>query len=319
MRELPCRVCEGRLEPETPMTSLVIGASGQVGALLYAYARRQAPCIGTYYKHARPGLVPLDLRDHAAVHRLVREVRPDVCFLPAALIFMDYAEGHPDECRQTNVLGVANAALALAPTTGVLVLFSTNHVFGDGRRARREDEAPDPVSAYGRSKAEAERMVRALLPGRHLILRTSGVYGPDPQEKNFFYRVRRTLEHNEVVTVPADQHGQPTFGPDLARTALELAARGAAGTFHVVGPRYMTRGEWARLIAAGSGLPTHLIHDRPTLAPAGTAPRPLRVRLGRRKLLAFLGRDPIRSPRQGVRQMVRAVRQVKALSTAKAG
>ena len=107
----------------------------------------------------------------------------------------------------------------------------------------------------------------------------------------------------EVLTVPADQHGQPTYGPDLARTAWELVKRGARGTFHVVGPAYLSRLEWARLIAVQLGLPEGFIHGQSTAALGQRAPRPLRVRLDRNKLLTVLRRDPVRWPQVGVLQL----------------
>jgi dTDP-4-dehydrorhamnose reductase len=286
------------------MTSLVIGASGQVGALLNEFATREGDCIGTYCNQFRPGLTRLELRDHTAVARLVQNLRPDVCFLPPAPSFRDDAEDHPNECGTINVPGVTNLALVMAQGTGTLVLFSTGHVFGDDLRPRREDERTEPSNIAARSHAEGERTVRAVLPDQHLILRTSWVYGPDPQRKNFVHRVLETLTNQEVLTVPAGQHGQPTYGPDLARTALELVRRGAKGIYHVVGPQYLSRLAWAREIAEGLDLPAHRIQEQPASALRLWAPRPFRVRLDRQKLLLLLGRDPIRPPREGILGLV---------------
>jgi dTDP-4-dehydrorhamnose reductase len=299
------------------MTSIVIGASGQVGALLYQYSAKKGTCIGTYCNDSQAGLHQLDLRDHARVRRLVQELRPDVCYVPGGMTFVDYAENHSQECREINVLGTTNLAEILAPLECLLVLFSTDHVFGDSSPvadasgpahpgssgARREDDPIGPLSVYARSKAEAEELIRGILPQRHLILRTSWVYGPDPQEKNFVYRVVRTLSQGEPLHVPADQFGQPTFGPDLARTAMRLVDRGATGTFHVIGPDYLSRLAWAKSIAETLELRIDLIAGRPTAAFPSIAPRPLHVRLSRQKLLSELGLEPFRSPRQGLEEM----------------
>jgi dTDP-4-dehydrorhamnose reductase len=303
------------------MTGLVIGASGQVGALLYQYWADKGTCVGTYCHHGQPGLCRLDLRDHAEVRKILQELRPEVCYVPGGLTFVDYAENHPEECRDINVLGVANLAEGLATLGSTLVLFSTDHVFGNppvadasgpahpgSPRPRREDEAVEPLSAYAKSKAHAEQLVRQILPEKHLILRTSWVFGPDPQQKNFVYRLLQTLKKGEPLLVPSDQHGQPTFGPDLARTALRLVTGGATGTFHVVGPEYLSRLSWAQMIAATLGLPANLIQGRPTAALPPQAKRPLHVRLARQKLLDQLGRDPIRSPRQGLEEMKRELK-----------
>jgi dTDP-4-dehydrorhamnose reductase len=282
-----------------------------------------------------PGMSRLDLRDGSAVKKLIHDIRPKVCYLPGALTFVDYAESHSEECRQTNVLGVSEVARAIAEVTGLLVFFSTEHVFAESTRPWKEDDPVFPQSVYAKSKAEAEQIVRETLPDHHLILRTSWVFGRDPQEKNFLWRVRRTLEKGEQLFVPSDQHGQPTYGPDLARTARLLVQRGARGTYHVVGPQYLSRLAWARLIAETLHLPSQLIQGHPTHFRMRTeecgvrseeavggnvlssiphsalpirqspvvAPRPLHIRLDRSKLLALLGHDPIRSPQAAIEDM----------------
>ncbi len=261
------------------MRTLVIGASGQVGALLCQLAGDEERCLGTYCYHPMPGLIRLDLRNLESLRQIIHDVRPDVCYLPGALTFVDYAEAHPQECHEINVLATSHLARALAEINGLLVFFSTA-----------------PQSIYARSKAAAEQIVRETLPDHHLVLRTSWVFGPDPQKKNFLWRVRRTLEKGELPVVPSDQHGQPTYGPDLARTARQLVELGARGTYHVVGPQYLSRLAWGRLIAETLDLPANLIQGQPTSQLDLAAPRPLHVSLDRTKLLSLLGYDPIRSP-----------------------
>jgi dTDP-4-dehydrorhamnose reductase len=275
-----------------------------VGALLHESAPDGEGCIGTYYHHPMPALVPLDLGDGPAVRKMILDLRPVVCYLPAALTFVDYAETHADQCRQANVAGVSEVARAIAEVDGLLVFFSTDHVFSDSVRPWKEDDPPSPQNIYARSKAEAEQIVRDVLPDRHLILRTSWVFGPDPQEKNFAFRVRGTLEKGERLVVPTDQHGQPTFGPDLGRTARQLVSLGARGTYHVVGPQYLSRLQWARLIATTLHLPVDLIEGVPSSSLELAAPRPLHSRLARSKLISFLGHDPIRPPQHGIAEMM---------------
>jgi dTDP-4-dehydrorhamnose reductase len=282
------------------MRSLVIGASGQVGAQLLALASGEESCTGTYCHHPLPGLVSLDLRDGLAVRKIIGAVRPEVCYVPGALTSVDYAETHAGECRQTNAGGVSHVARAMAEIGGVLVFFSTEHVFADSSKAWTEDDPPSPQSVYAKSKAEAEKIVQEILPNHHLILRTSWVFGPDPQKKNFLCRVHRTLKSKERLVVPSDQQGQPTYGPDLARTARELVRRGARGTYHVVGPQCLSRLEWAKTIAKALHLPAELIEGRPTTGLGFAAPRPLQIQLDRTKLLSFFGQDPIRPASAGV-------------------
>jgi dTDP-4-dehydrorhamnose reductase len=286
------------------MRCLIIGASGQVGGQLASRCRAEKlPWLGTAFRNVRFGLHWLDLREHAAVFELVRDFRPDVVFLPAAMTHVDGAEKWPDECRAINEIGTEAVARAVRDADATLVFFSTEHIFPEMAQPYHEDDPLAPVSVYARSKAEAERRIRELLPERHLILRTSWVYGPEEQGKNFVYRAVRTLRAGQPLVVPDDQCGQPTYSPDLARAALDLVRDGHRGTFHVVGPAHLSRLEFARLIATIFELDAGRIVGRPTADLAQAAPRPLRVCLSDEKVRAALGCPPIRRPADALRAM----------------
>jgi len=286
------------------MRCLIFGASGQVGGQLASRCRAEKfPWLGTALRHVRFGLHWLDLRDRSAVVELVRSFQPDAVFLPAAMTHVDGAEKRPDDCREINVCGTETVACAVKDTSATLVFFSTEHVFPEAPQPCHEDDPLAPMSVYAKTKVEAEQRVRAILPERHLILRTSWVYGPEEQGKNFVYRAVRTLRAGQPLFVPADQCGQPTYGPDLARTALDLVRGGHHGTFHVVGPAHLSRLEFARLIATIFELDPGRIVGKPTATLAQGAPRPLRVCLSDEKVRAAIGREPIRNPVDALRAM----------------
>ncbi|CAN5338022.1 dTDP-4-dehydrorhamnose reductase [soil metagenome] len=283
------------------MKSLVIGASGQVGALLYRGSQRAGHCIGTYLSQSAPDLVPLDLRDEAGIADLFRQYQPDVCYLPAAMTHVDRAELYPEECQAINEHGVDHVIEAARKAGSFLVYLSTDHVFGERDTPWRESEPTCPLSVYAASKVAAERAIREALPGRHLIARTSWVFGPDRQEKNFLYRLRRTLTAGERLGVPPGEWGQPTYGPDLARTIRHLVRRKAYGTIHIVGPQAMTRLNWALMLADEMGFSTEEVGLDWSVDNGSRAPRPQHLRLSRQKLLRYLFTDPIRDPRLGIR------------------
>src|SRR5262245_55243564 len=114
------------------MRCLIIGASGQVGGqLVSAAADRGLTFLGTADRRPHPDYVPLALRDGDAVSDLIDDLEPDVTFLPAAMTYVDYAEGNVEECMAVNVDGVRTVAEAVGRTNGRLVFFSTDHVFGE--------------------------------------------------------------------------------------------------------------------------------------------------------------------------------------------
>lgn len=111
--------------------------------------------------------------------------------------------------------------------------------------------------------------------GRCIIARTMGVYGPEPQRKNFVYQVRKALEAGKPFRVPDDQFGNATYAPDLARIVIALAAQNQSGIWNVAGPDpRLRRSDFARLIAESYNLPVALIQPVATLALGQPAPRP---------------------------------------------
>lgn len=286
------------------MKSLIIGASGQLGSQVSIACRSEGiSWIGTACNHPRAGLQILDLRDANAILTMVRQVRPDVVFLCGAFTNVDRAEDVPEECYSVNVDGTAAVATAVREHAGELVLISTEHVFPERERPHSEDEPVGPINVYSKSKVLAEKRVREILPGRHLILRTSWGYGPDEQGKNFVYRAVRTLSEGKPLIVPNDQWGQPTYCPDLARTALELWQIGQRGTLHVVGPLFINRYDYARLIARVFDLDASNIVGVPTDQLGQRAPRPRKVALSTERVESLLWRHPIRSPELALRRM----------------
>lgn len=284
------------------MRAVVVGGSGQVGAALArVLSARGHAVVATHHRVPQPGTRALDLLDAAAVGALIGEVAPDVVFCPAGLTHVDYCEDHPEEAFRANAEAPAAAARAAAARGARFVFFSTEYVFDGAAGPYAEDAPVRPLSAYGRSKAEGERAVLAADP-RALIIRTAGVYGPEPQGKNFVYQVLRRAAVGEPVRLPADQFSTPTYNADLAAAAVALVERGVAGVVHVAGPTVLDRHAFARLVCEVFGLPADGLVPVPTAALGQRAPRPLRAGLQIDRCRRLLGLAPL-EPAAGLRAM----------------
>ncbi len=258
------------------MRAVVIGGSGQIGSwLLRLLSERGHNGIGTYCTVAYPGLTPLDAADKEAASRWIAEHRPDVVFYPAGFTWVDGCERDPEKARDANVEQPLNVAQAAKAVGSRFVYFSTDYVFDGSNGPNTEDDPPCPPNVYGLAKREAEVALTEELGDGVLILRTSWVYGPERQGKNFAYQVCRRLVGGQDVTVPSDQCSNPSYGPDVARTALDLVERGTSGLLHVVGPEVIDRVAFAKAVAEGFGLGTDRISGKPTAELSQGAPRPL--------------------------------------------
>ena len=221
------------------MKVLLIGRNGQVGWEL----ARLLPTLGELVSTGRE---ELDLADDDAIRRVVPEAKPQLIVNAAAYTAVDKAESEPELAMRIN--GTAPGVLAEeAKRLGALLVhYSTDYVFdGTKSTAYVEDDAPNPLSVYGRSKLAGERAIRTS-GCRHLILRTSWVYGP--RGKNFFLTIAGRARAGEPLRVVADQRGVPTTSRFLAEKTLALLAKDASGLLHLVPAGETTWYDFAREI-----------------------------------------------------------------------
>ena len=165
---------------------------------------------------------------------------------PAGLTHVDRCEEHPDEAFAINRDGALAAARAARDAGAGFVFYSTEYVFDGVDGPYAEDDPANPLSAYGRSKWEGERAVLAEVP-RALAIRTTVVYGPERQAKNFVYQLIRHCRRGQPMRVASDQVSSPTYNVDLAQATVELCERDARGVYHLAGDGILDRYAFARL------------------------------------------------------------------------
>lgn len=208
---------------------LVTGCNGQLGrAIRKEYAGEAVEFINTDVV-AVEGVVSLDITDVDAVLRLVRETKPDVIINCAAHTNVDKCEEQWDLAYQINALGARNLSIGAREVDAKMIHVSTDYVFeGNGTRPYTEFDAPNPVSAYGKTKLEGEKFVKEFAP-KHFILRTAWLYGDG---KNFVKTMLALSENHDEVNVVCDQVGSPTSAEELAKMIHHLEPTENYGVFH---------------------------------------------------------------------------------------
>ena len=285
-----------------PSTVLLIGAGGLVGRHLRR-ALADMPTIPTFHGGGSGAGLQLDITDHEAVRRTIREAKPDVILLAAADPYVERCEREPDATRRVNVDAPRAIATESKAAGALLVVFSSEYVF-DGTAGRYdENDERRPINEYGRQKVELEDL--ALATGNALVCRTSGVFGADPQRKNFVWQLVDRLRAGQTFDVPSDQLITPTYAPALADAVVRLVRLGHRGIFHLAGPRILGRMDFAQLVADAYALPAELLRPRVTKELGLAAPRPLRCGLEVDKLRRTLGTD-LTAPDVGLRDMMLA-------------
>jgi len=207
------------------MSLLLTGAAGMLAAAM----RRTVPAGIRLEVLTRR---ELDVGDAAAVAAVIARLKPEWVINCAAYTAVDQAETEPELAYRVNAAGPLHLATAVRHAGGRLLHFSSDYAF-DGARDTpyREDDAPRPLNVYGRSKLAGEHAVRDLLPGRHLIVRSQWLFGPEGE--NFIATILRLALQHKPLRVVNDQFGRPSYTTDVARAVWQLLERDARGTVHV--------------------------------------------------------------------------------------
>jgi dTDP-4-dehydrorhamnose reductase len=233
------------------MRILVTGVTGQVGGALVVRLRPQATILAA-------DRAVLDLSSPGTIPAVLDRLAPEVIVNAGAYTAVDQAESEPDLAAAINAHAPGAMARWAAPRGVPLIHLSTDFVFsGAGTRPWREDDVPQPLSAYGRTKLEGENAIRAA-GGTFLILRTQWVYAA--RGRNFVRSIVSLARGRQELRVVADQIGAPTSAGLLAEAIAGVAGdveaarqrcAEARGLVHFAAAGAASRHEIACMIVAG--------------------------------------------------------------------
>jgi dTDP-4-dehydrorhamnose reductase len=244
------------------MRILITGANGQLGTELRRVLTTET-------------LIPVDLPEfdlcNADLEDRVIAAKPEVVIHAAAYTDVDGAELDPDQALAINADGTERVAKGAAQAHARLIYVSTDFVF-DGLKGAPylENDPPNPLNVYGRSKLEGERRALAYCPNT-LVVRTAWLYGA--QGKNFVKTIMRLATEQRELRVVADQRGCPTNAEDLARALAKMLTLDMHGIVHATGAGDCTWHELARAIVSAMGRQTP-VHPITTAEAGRRAVRP---------------------------------------------
>jgi dTDP-4-dehydrorhamnose reductase len=248
---------------------LIVGAGGMLGTDLAGALRGRDVTALTRAQ--------LDVTNLDAVRTAVHG--HDIVLNAAAFTRVDDAETQEDAAYRVNAVGAANLATASADEGALLVQYSTDYVFdGTGTSPYAEGAPINPVTAYGRTKAEGERFALQNNP-KTIILRTAWLYGE--HGPNFAATMLRLAENHETVSVVTDQIGQPTWTADVAALTLAtLDAGQTSGILHTTNAGEASWFDFARAVFEANGLDPERVQPTDSTTFVRPAPRPAYSVLG---------------------------------------
>lgn len=276
-----------------PLRVLLTGGTGQAGT---EFRRRAA-----HLDVLAPARTEFDLARPESLHTWLRAHRPQLIVNAGAYTAVDRAEDEPDLAFRVNAEAVQAMAVFAEEADVPLLHLSTDYVF-DGTKASPyvESDAPDPASAYGRSKAAGETAARSAR--RHAVLRLGWMFSA--HGTNFVRTMLRLGRERSHLRVVDDQIGGPTWAGHVAEALIrwiDAFADGRSppsGTWHVVGAPHTSWHAFACEVLAQAHR-RGLIGAMPKIEPIPTreypmrAVRPANSRLDGARTRQVLGLEPV--------------------------
>ncbi|HRD55490.1 MAG TPA: dTDP-4-dehydrorhamnose reductase, partial [Parachlamydiaceae bacterium] len=195
---------------------LITGSLGQVG---YELKRT----LSTAGKVVAIDKEEMDFTNESSIRSFIRKMRPDIIVNPGAYTAVDLAEDEMDLCMLINRDAPRVMAEEAKALNALLVHYSTDYVF-DGKNAHgyKEVDLPNPLNVYGVSKLAGEQAI-CQVGGKHLILRTSWVYGT--RGKNFLLTMLKLAQDKDKISIVSDQLGAPTWSRQIAEATAKILAK----------------------------------------------------------------------------------------------
>lgn len=203
----------------------------------------------------------LDITSSSDVDKVIGKYVPDIILNCAAYTNVDACETERELAWNVNVEGPKNLASGVTKYGGLLIHISSDYVF-DGRKKPPEpyveDDEPNPLSYYGRTKLESEVAVMQTT-GQYIILRTAWLYGI--HGRNFLKTILKIALRNpdKKVKVVNDQFGSPTWSFRLALQIAKLIEKNGRGTYHATAEGHCTWYELASHLLGEMGIKHSLI------------------------------------------------------------
>ncbi len=209
-------------------TALIAGGrTGLLGQALVHVMQKKGLNVLT------PGRDELNFFDPRQLEDTIRKNNIELVANAVAYTSVDQAEEEQEEAFRLNRDLPGILGQVCRENNVCLLHYSTDYAF-DGKKNTpySTDDAPRPLSVYGKSKLAGEELLMQAHWDRMLIIRSAWLFGPF--KTNFVHKMIQMAESGRPLNVIHDQVGSPTCTLDLAKYSLELVNKQTSGLFHVV-------------------------------------------------------------------------------------
>lgn len=236
---------------------------------------------------------PLDILDSNQCDKVFSKFKPDYVIHAAAMTHVDKCEEDPDTCNSVNVDGTNNILKTCEKYGSHLIFISTDFIFDGKNGSYSENSKPNPISIYGMSKWNAEKLIRTSTIDWSIV-RTSLVMGyfEDLMTSNIILWAREKLSKGQEISIVNDQIRTPTWSMDLAEGCFLLIENRALGIYNISGSEKFRISELIMRVADHGNYNSNLIKEVKTVELGQIASRPLISDLDISKARRNIGFNP---------------------------
>ena len=243
------------------MKFLVTGSTGLVGRQVVKDLTEKNHLVYSCYYNQKPqhgNPIHLDLTVLSNITTSVEQVKPDVIIHLAAMTDVDGCEAEKDLAFLINSQATEKLAKQAALQNAFFVYVSTDYVFDGTKEFWNENDRPNPLGNYGKSKLGGEKAIENLASS-WCIARISTPFGFHPKKKSFPLWVADNLKSKKEINVLVDQFTSPTYVPNLSKILIEISEKQLLGVYHVSGASRISRYELAELVSEKLNLDKKLL------------------------------------------------------------
>jgi dTDP-4-dehydrorhamnose reductase len=256
---------------------LIIGGASLVGSTIIDYATDDYEIFttenNTPITNPKVSSIKVNLLDEKKqILDYIEKIKPSAVIHTVAFPNVDFCESNHELTDLLHVKITKDISEICSSVNSKLIYFSTDAVFsGNNSIPYNELDTPNPLSYYGKTKLEAEKII--LQNTNNIILRTTVIYGWHIRSR-FTNWVLDTLKNKKPVTAFVDQYNTPTLVDDLAKSVFSIIEKDLSGLFHASGKSCLNRFEFAQKLAISFGLDKNLVIPTKSSDILQIAPRP---------------------------------------------
>ncbi|MCB0729585.1 MAG: dTDP-4-dehydrorhamnose reductase [Ignavibacteriae bacterium] len=261
---------------------LIIGSNGMLGQQVTSlflnndnYEIRLASFEDDSFFEELP-YTKIDISNKIEVKKLFLDFFPDFVINLAAYTNVDKSETEKETCWNINVNAIEYLAKYCVPANSHLIHISSDYVFDGLNGPYAENDLPNPISYYGRSKLAGENIIKKFnIPST--IIRTNVLFGSARFGRPDFVKwVVNSLENKNNIRIVTDQINNPTFLDDIASAIKKICDTSKTGLYNIGGAELLNRYEFTERIAEYFNLDMNFVTPILTSELNQPAPRPLK-------------------------------------------